>query len=271
MQTYNKIHLISDIHGYYQGLLMASQLTMPDCPLFVLGDLFDHQYGLENKIIDLLLELNERNSLVLITGNHDVVINLAFNRSLNDEEAIYKLTKEKNLKKFKIFKTIFDEEFYSKFLKLREGLLEANVSDGDKLVRYYNNISKLAQEPKYIERYIKVQKLMDLFVDYAEVEVNNHKLLLSHSGNITDPFSRDTAKPYFKLDNKYDYGVMGHLTIPKISQMILEEGDMLNFEDNFELNYKLNKLKIDGEYMYNHHSKMIMIDNGSHENVVTIY
>lgn len=271
MKKYTKIHLISDIHGYFEGLEQAAGLSNSQSPLVVLGDLFDHKYGDENKIIDLLLNLQTRNELILIKGNHDIIVELVFNQVVADEEAINKLTKERNLKKFKVLRTIFDDQFYLVFLKLRDQLFEANVSDSEKLKRYYLQMKQLTSKPQYLKRYQQLQTLLSLFIDYVEVQVNDLKLLLSHSGDINNSFSRDTAKPLFQLDSKYDYGIMGHLTIPCIEKMIVEEGDMLDFESNFKLNYPLAGLSIKGEYMYNKHSKMIMIDNGTHQNIVTIY
>lgn len=268
--VYSEIYLISDIHGYYQGLNDASKLCSEEKPLFVLGDLFDHKYGEENKIIDLLIKLSADNCLFLIKGNHDLVIELAFNEISTTDLTYQALTKEKNLKKFKIFETIFSMEYYQQFLKIREQLINSECQLETKLANYYRAIKSLSEQPNNIERYQALQKLFSIFKEFCEVTVNQTKLLLSHSGDITNLASRDTARASYQLNNKYDYGVMGHLTIPAVELMIEQEGDMLNYSQNFEHNYKLQSLIIEGNYMYNKHSKMIMIDDGSHTNVLTI-
>lgn len=271
MKKYNKIHVISDIHGYYPRLLAASKVATREQPLFVLGDLFDHYYGDERKIINLILKLAAEQKLVLIIGNHDQVIQTAFESELTPTETIEILTKEKNIKKFKIFNTLFSESFYAQFILIKDRLLTPGFDDESKLNRFYSEIKELSTKPEYYNQYQQLQSLFSLFKSHDEVEINGLKLLLSHSGNIEDTASRDTVKPYFQLDSRYDYGVMGHLTIPAVKQMISEETDMINFEQNFELNSKVTGLNITGTYMYNHHSKMIMIDNGSYkQRVVTI-
>lgn len=272
MRRYDKINVISDIHGYYEGLYQASLKACKSEPLFVLGDLFDHHYGDECKIIDLLLELASRESLILISGNHDLVINLAFNQILDDRETMIQLTKEKNIKKFNIFKYIFSNDFFEQYIHIKNKLLDTEVEESLKIEAYYNNINKLVTEKQYNAQYQKLQKLLSLFISYAEVEVNGIKLLLSHSGNPNDQSSRDTAKAHYQLNTKYDYGIMGHLTIPFVERMIEEEGDMIDFKQNFIMNQKLEGLNIEGTYMYNSHSKMIMIDNGSdRQEGITIY
>lgn len=271
MQAYNKIHLISDIHGHYQGLEAAAKLANNSEPLFVLGDIFDHHYGDEGKIIDLLLALDNKRALVLILGNHDLVIDIAFNQRLAAAETIDILTKAKNIKKFKIFEYLFSAEFFEQFLVIKEQLLEAGLDDQSKLERYYLQITELAAAAEYIDVYRKLQKALSLFVSHASVSVNGVRLLLSHSGDVNNPSSRATVKAAYKLDANYDYGVIGHLTIPKVEQMIFEEGDMLDFKQNFSLNPQLAGLRISGNYMYNSHSQTIMIDNGSdRQQAVTI-
>lgn len=265
MKSYKKINLISDIHGYYYRLEAATKVASKEEPLFVLGDLFDHYFGDERKIIDLILKLYEEQRLVLILGNHDLIIKLAFEQIFETEEALTKLTKEKHIRKYKIFKTIFSPQFYDQFMQIKDRLLESDVDDEAKLKRYYMQIRELTALPENEEYFIKLQTLLAIGKKYAEVNINGTKLLLSHSGNVNDPSSRDTAKSDYHLAEKYDYGIMGHLTIPAVEQMIAEEHDMIDFKQNFSMCPQLPGLTINGTYMYNSHSKMIMIDNGSYQ------
>lgn len=271
MRSYKKINVISDIHGYYYRLVAASKTATKDQPLFVLGDLFDHYFGDERKIIELVLKLHEEERLVFILGNHDLIIQLAFTQIFSVEESLTKLTKEKNIRKFKIFKTIFSPQFFEQFMKIKDRLLEAEIEDEIKLNRYYQEVAILTSLPENQESFSQLQTLLAIGKKYDQVEVNGRKLLLSHSGNIDDPSSRDTAKSYYQLNEKYDYGIMGHLTITAVKQMIAEEEGMLNFNQYFTMNPQLPGLTINGTYMYNSHSKMIMIDNGSfQQRVVTV-
>lgn len=265
MNKYRKIYLISDIHGSYEGLLAASQVCSSESPLFIVGDLFDHVFGYEDKIRDLILKLTSDNKAVLITGNHDVFLETMIHPNFSNNVLYKQITKPKNEKKMAVFKTLFDKDFYNNYIELKNDI--TSITDID---QFYQEVHNLCKSTKYAHQYNKLIQLIEVSKLYVEVEVNNYKILISHSGNITDPSSRDTAKAYYQLDSKYDFGVMGHLTIPMVEQMIIEEGDMISYS-NFVTNNRFEGITIEGNYVYNKHSQMVLIDDGTYSNLVTIY
>ncbi len=271
MKEFKKVYLISDLHGYYDGLEKVSSHVTVNTPLYVLGDLFDHKYGDENKIIDKIIELAAKNSLYYVIGNHDVTIDLAFNRKYDDNYTLTELTKEKNFEnRFKIFQTMFSNQFFTKFEAIRSELFNQQLSVETRLNNYYLRMEELCNERQYVDRYMRIQALFNIALKSDEIQIGNKKILLTHSGVIEDPKSRLTAKAEYQLDEAYDFGVMGHLIIPKVELMIAEEGDMIDYATNFTKEYNIEDLTITGDTMYNSHAKQILIDNGSHNNLVAI-
>lgn len=269
MKKYEKIFVLSDIHGHYAGVEAAAKICSSTSPLFILGDLFDHLYGQENLIIDKILELSLKKSCYFIIGNHDIIIDIGLHQIFDPNLTLSSLTKKSNKKKFKIFATIFSANFFEQFETIRQELINSRCDLATRLNNYYKQITKLVHEPEYMERYIKLQQLLTLGIKEYELEINGKCILLTHSGVANDPSSRNSVKPNYRLAEKYDYGVMGHLTIPFVEQMIDEEGDMISFK-NFEYHTELDGIRLTGQYLYNHYSKQILIDDGTHANLVVV-
>lgn len=265
MKKFNKIYLISDIHGCYHGLEKASRLATVESPLYILGDLFDHKFGCEQQIIELILEMHEQHKCVLITGNHDIFFSNMFMPSDDLKRLYQQLIMPKNEKKMAVLKTIFDLDFYEQYI-IWKNQLEVDHN----LESFYQKVTSLCTSKNYQERYKQVLKLISISKLYDQIEINKKRILVSHCGNIEDPFSRDSVKPFYQLDSQYDFGIIGHFTIPMVEQMIIEEGDMISYS-NFRANYKLKQVTIEGNYLYNMHSKLVLIDDGSYENIITVY
>lgn len=269
MKEYKKIYLLSDIHGSIKGLEKASKVCTRESPLYVVGDLFNHQFGAENKILSMLLRLIDEQRCNFIFGNHDLFLDIMFNPKGRYEQLYTNLCKPKNERKMQVLISLFDYEYYQSYIDLKKSLeTSENIDLGIK--SFYNEVKKLNEREKYKANYKQIEKLLAAGIDYDQFTVSGKRFLLSHSGEPGDYASRNTARNSFKLKAEYDYGIMGHLTIPLVERMIEEEGDMIDFKQNFELNPTFDDFLVEGNYMYNRHSKMIMIDDGSYQNVVTL-
>ncbi len=268
MNNYKKIYLLSDIHGYVEGLEQASLVACKQTPLYVLGDLFDHKFGYESRIAELILSMIEEQRCFLILGNHDEFTFNLFQTCGNFESDYIRLTKTKNLKKYQILIDLFDIDFYSAIIEYREQLIKSAHKE-DAVNRYYTKINQLCNTDMYIKQYTNLIKLLSSGQLYIDVIVNDNKILLTHSGDKSNTSSRDSVKDGYKLEESYDVGIMGHLTIPAISKMIEQEGDMISYS-NFIDEQPHKQINIEGNYIYNSYSNLILIDDGSHANLVCI-
>ncbi len=269
MGTYKKIYAISDIHGYPEGLEKANELATIETPLFVLGDLFDHIYGNEIQIVDTLVDLLESKRGYIITGNHDEVLYLIFFRFHNDQTIIEELNHPGFSTVTATLRTIFSDQFYERYEFIRVRLLNSPDSMKLKIDEYYSSVINLVKELEFDETYEKIKYLFEASRIYHEVQVADKLLLLTHSGNMYKPYGIEVLLADYQLDSKYDYGIMGHITTPYLKNSLINSGSTLKM-NNFILKPVFKEISIRGNYVYNKHSKTLMIDDGTHHNLVTI-
>lgn len=260
MKEFNKIYLISDIHGYAEGLIAADKVCTNDKPLFILGDLFDHIYGKEQQIVDLLLKMIEEKRCYVVIGNHDEVLNIIFFRHKSDQVTIEELTNSSVQVVTKVLKTLFSELFYYRYEAIRQDLQDSIFNDEIKVANYYRQVDELIVELGFEHVVGKLEQLFKCSNYYEEVQVGNKKLLLTHSGSKTCPFDLQVITNSYKLDEDYDYGVMGHMSSGYIESALASIEDSIDFS-NFAPNQQLDGLGIEGDYVFNNSSKTVMIDN----------
>lgn len=269
MKEFNKIYVLSDIHGYVEGLIEADKVVTKNKPLYLIGDLFDHQFGFETQIMDTVLKLIEERRCHFIVGNHDQLFEMMLIRTKYENKFVYDtLTASKNKRKYELLIDLFDYSFYVQYLDLIEQLSTQVLSIENSLSEFYSKLETITNKD-YKDKMGKVTKLFNSARRDDSIRVNGTSIFMSHSGESEDLASRGTCKDYFKLDDKYDYGIMGHLTIPKVRSMIEEEGDMIDYK-YFVDSYKLVDLKLVGNYSYNKAKRMILVDDGSYTNLVEI-
>ncbi len=259
-----KIFLLSDIHGDVSSLRKLDKLARSDQPCFINGDLFDHTFGNEREIVSTLTRMIKEHRGYVTYGNHDVPIECALFKKYDDNTSYKILTREKNSKKFKIFKYLFDNDFYVQHNKLIESLKVNLIT----LQTYYQQMRALLNSRKYL---IVKKQMMYLFTNmkyYYNVEIDNYHILISHSGDVNDVSSRATMKQSFKLNPKYHFAVIGHLITTEIDSILNDSVDMLD-RKHFTNTVPFN-ICINGNYVYNSFSKTIMIDDATHQNIVTI-
>ncbi len=264
MGELNKAHFISDIHGYVDGLELADKICTQEEPLYILGDLFDHKYGDEKKIIDLILKMIDEQRCHLIMGNHDEVLYLIFFRILDDQTLVNELSHKSLSKVTKIFMTLFDKQFYDKYILI---INKFNINQN--LDEYYQDINKLVSCQKYQTTYQKIKRMYETSNRYLSIKIGSKRLLLNHCGSNQRPDNIEVVTNKYQKPAEYDYIVMGHLTIPYVEEFISGIDDAIEFS-NFTLNSNVEGLTISNTMLYNSVNKAIMIDDGSHVNLVTI-
>lgn len=264
MKNLNKAYFISDIHGYIEGLEQAEEVCTPSEPLYILGDLFDHKYGDEKQMIDLILKMVDEQRCNLIMGNHDEVLFLIFFRILDDKTLCAELSHHSLDKVAIIFKTLFDENFYTSFTNL----IEQFILDLD-LDNYYKKVTELAMQECYKQTYDKVKRLYESSSRFETISIGATKLLLNHCGSNKRPDCIDIVTANYQTAVDVDYIVMGHLTIPYIEEFIHNIDNSIKYNE-FIVNSKFNDLQVSESILYNSYNKAIMIDDGSHTNLVTI-
>lgn len=269
MSQFEKAYFISDFHGYIEGLEQTAHICTPQHPLFILGDIFDHIYGNELAIIDLILKLVEENRCYPVLGNHDEVFNLIFFRFKSDQIIIEELSNPGFTVITKTFKTLFSELFFERYETIRQKLIYSELEDRIRVDNYYKAVNKLIVDLEFEQVRIKIEKLFKVTEYYRVIQIGQIKLLLSHCGNKQCPFQLSIFTTDYQLPVEYDYGIMGHVTSLYIEDVLTKLNKRLP-TSNFVNNQQLHNLEITGEWIYNNHSKTIMIDHQSHTNLVTI-
>ncbi|WOO89098.1 metallophosphoesterase [Mollicutes bacterium LVI A0078] len=264
MRNLNKAYFISDIHGFIEGLEQAEKVCTPSEPLYILGDLFDHKYGDEKQMIDLIIMMIDEQRCNLIMGNHDEVLFLIFFRFLDDQTLNAELSHHSLNKVATIFKTLFDESFYTSFISL----IEQFTLDLD-LDNYYKKVTELALQENYKQTYDKVKRLYESSSRFETISIGSTKLLLNHCGSNKRPDCIDIVTTNYQAAVDVDYVVMGHLTIPYVEEFIQNIDNSVVY-NKFIVNPKFDGLQVSESILYNSYNKAIMIDDGSHTNLVTI-
>lgn len=269
MKEFNKIYLISDIHGYIEGLIAADKVCTTDNPLFILGDLFDNIYGNELQIVDLLLKMIGEKRCYVVVGNHDEVLNIIFFRYKSDQVTIEELSHPGFQVVTKALKTLFSELFYYRYETIRQDLQDSIFNDEIKVANYYRQVDELIVEQGFEPVVDKLEQLFKSSNYYEEVQVGNKRLLLTHSGSKTCPFDLQVITKSYKLDSEYDYGVMGHMSSGYIDCALASIEDSIDFS-NFTPNQQLDGLVIEGDYVFNNHAQTMMIDNLKNVKLVSV-
>ncbi len=264
MRQLNKAHFISDIHGYVEGLELADKICTQEEPLYILGDLFDHKYGDEKRIVDLILKMIDEQRCYLIMGNHDEVLFLILFRYLDDETILRQFANPGFSVITNVLTGLFDQTFLKEEEKLRAELLIDKQVDV-----YYQKIETLCHKPQYASMYTKLEALFKKIKRSDSVLIGDQKFLLTHSGNKEIPYLLDILTTEYKVDEDIDYVIMGHITKPYIENTLIEYESSLKLS-NFRDEVEVPKVNISGTYVFNTYNKAIMIDDGSHVNVVTI-
>ncbi len=261
--NFNKIYVISDIHGHIEGLIEAQKVASKECPLFILGDLFDNIYGYELQIIDLIIKLYSQNRCYIIMGNHDEVTLLLLFRFMSDETILKEFNNPGFTVITKVYKYLMDEEYYHSLEKYRQQL----IVDLD-IDKYYHSIKKLSNSDKYRETYLKLKHLYNIITRNLEVGVGDQKFVLNHSGCNHTPYDLSVLSLDYDASD-YEYIIMGHLSPNYIAEAANMYPNPIPRE-KFIPNIKLNGLTIEGLYIFNTVHNVIMIDNNDFTNLVTI-
>ncbi len=269
MNNYQHVYLISDIHGYIEGIKSASAVSTVDAPLFILGDLFGHQYGIENQIIDLILQLCNEDRCKIIMGNHDEVLYIIFFRFKDNQTIIAELAHPGFEVITETLKTIFSIDFYHQYETIRTNLLTSQLDDNIRIAEYYKQVEQLVIEQGKQERLSKLYTLFEQSTIFAQFKVGQTKFFVSHSGSDDCVYGLNVLKPDYRLPNGCDYGIMGHVTTTHLSRSLDNLPGSLPL-GNFISNHSIEGIGITGNYVYNQHSKTLMIDDGLHSNIVIL-
>lgn len=269
MKNYSQGYFITDIHGYNQALNQAYLLATSESPLFILGDLFDAIYGNEQQIIDLLLEMEKSNRCQVIIGNHDEVLYLMFFRFKSDQTIELELSNPGFQRVSKVLKTLCSELFYYRYEMIRQELNDSNLELQRRIDRYYSEVNQLIKEFGFESIIKKLEQLFSISKYSQIIQIGRHQISLTHCGDQKCPFDLSILTPNYKLPQNCDLGIMGHITGPYIEDALKRVNSTITI-DNFVTNQQISGLKISGNYIYNNHSKTIMIDDGSFTNLVKI-
>lgn len=264
-----KLHLISDIHGYIEGLEQAQDIISSESPLFILGDLFNHKLGDEPRIVKTLCNLIQENKLRLIFGNHDQAMYLMFFQIDDYQLTHFELTHPSLSVVIKTLKTMFSIDFVREYEVIRNELLETDIELNEAIDNYYAKVTELCLRSNYKERYEQIKFLYQNSQMYYQVAIGDKLFLLTHSGSKDSSESRKVLTTKFQKEDKYQLQIMGHLTTPFIEDCLATEKHGLSF-DCFTTEYRNSRINIVGNYTYNTYNNTLMIDDGSHTNFVTI-
>ncbi len=249
----SQVYFISDIHGFSDGLLKFDDLvTSNKSRGFILGDLFDHNYGEENKIIDCLYSMLLEDKCIYILGNHDTSF---FSLLFNVEEEI---TQDPNV--VKVLENVYTREVYDKVVEL----LNMDLS----MQSYYTYVDEITRG------FDVTNKLKEIFNKsnyYYDLKLGNKLILLTHCGHKEILNSRDILNKDYKLEPKYDFGIMGHMTTPYLLKCIDGESNPINHVDVLCNKHTINDIEVLGEFHFIKTHNTFLIDDGSHNNIFTLY
>lgn len=267
----NRLYLISDIHGYIDGLNDAEKVISSENPLFILGDLFDHKYGDEQAIVKKLCTLIKEDKCKLVFGNHDQVLYLMLFQIEQDyDKAYFELTHPSIKVVVEALKHLFSTEFADAYEEIRQKLLISDIDIKVAIDQYYSEVNKLCDLSSYREIYQQIKYLYENTYMYIEVSIGDKMFLLTHSGSVDNSESREVLTKSFVCNDKYTLQIMGHLTLPYVAECLKTESDPIPFSE-FKDEYSNSEIVVLGTYMYNQYSNTLMIDDGSHTNLVEVY
>lgn len=287
MTTYTKIYLISDIHGKYNVIDNHKQLFTPDTPLFILGDLFDRHFGYSKQLIKFISDNLSDESVNFIIGNHDQMLfyTILENSSENVEDKRELLETLMCALESSVTNTIadiFGEPFadfiYKQLTMIPKSIKNNNYNYNLSALEYYQKINNYIQENHaHLEQ--QLHYLHNLYNNHhtsIEVKVRSKTILLTHTGESLDPWSNRGLSKTFSINSNFDYTIMGHITFNSINQNIEKLKEPIEYDDIFSSDYSLYSpetifnLDIIGNFKYISCNRLIMIDDGSCENLITI-
>lgn len=267
-KMYEKVYLISDVHGEIKGISDNLDEFTKETPLFILGDLFNKVIRQEKYLLETVVNLINDDRCHFILGNHDeVMFQLLFpdaNYGRKEEEVIFNITHIGTTKVLNTLKRLISEKYGNMLLIQRDKLINNEVT----LEQYYDCIKQYKGNDQELPIINMVQKLYKNCKLYCDISVKGMKFRLTHSGQkeICEGFESITYD-YIQFDD-IDATVMGHIVfegatvIGKINNAIPKD-----------IFYKINgyeKLEIQGNVLYNPVNNILMIDDGSYANLVII-
>ncbi|WOO87271.1 metallophosphoesterase [Mollicutes bacterium LVI A0039] len=269
MTNYQKIHLISDIHGYIEGIETIETELSPAEPLFILGDLFNKKYGDEKQLLNKICELSLANKCHVILGNHDEVLFMMFLNTADDQVTHSELTHDTFGVVTESLKGMFSPQFYAEYEQIRLKFKHYQGALSEAVKAYYHAVTQLCKDEKYQPTYEQIKYLYSVTKDYYEVTVGAQQLMLTHSGIPDNCEAIKIVQHDYQPRNDERMLVMGHLSIPYLETFLKQIPRGLPYS-SFTKTYQSSLITISGNSKYNTHSNALMIDDGSYTNLVTI-
>lgn len=287
MKIYKKIFLISDIHGKFNIIDNHQHLFTPTTPLFILGDLFDRNFGFGKQLLKYVSDNLHTESLHFISGNHDQMLFFSLieqfpTSDAESEELINILLLASQNSTTQTIADIFGAEIadlvHQQIREFPRLVKKFNYTYTQVIQNYYTFINQGLEEhfSKIKEQLHQLHNLYNYQEFSIGVQIQDRRILLTHSGVSNDTWSLQGLSQDYQPDPNYDFTVMGHITFNMINSILNQVESPIAIEDIFSSNYSLYdsqtlfRLDITGEFKYINENRLFLIDDGSYENLITI-
>lgn len=257
-------YLVSDTHGYVTAYRNLDKIATVDKKAYILGDLFDHTYGDERELLSILVNMLNEDRAIFIIGNHDLrLFNILF--PIDSYECKVSLLKYSNNIVLKVIKGLYSERVYN--------LVKMYIEDFRKthdINRYIDSVSYAIDHDKFKQVNTNLRYLYNDYKAYVMLEVNNKRILLTHSGDAKDPYSNMIISHDFKPSIGYDFAFMGHITTTHLKMNLFKLENPLKVKDFIKNKHSFGDVNVKGSFLYNSIHNVFMIDNGTHNNVIEV-
>lgn len=257
-------YLVSDTHGFIQSYRSLDRTATFDKKAYILGDLFDHKYGDEKDILNILVNMLNEDRAEFIIGNHDLgLLYLLFPK--DSYECKVNLLKYSNDIILKVVEGLYDTRTYDlMFDYLNEYKFTQDIN------KYISNVSQLISNRKFDRINKNLEYLFNDAKKYVEINLGDKKVLLSHSGTISDPYSNEILSETYSCDVDYDLSFIGHVTTTHLKHNLKKVTKSLPLHNFDRGKHPFKDINVKGSFYYNKKHKTFMIDNGTNNNIIEV-
>lgn len=160
------------------------------------------------------------------------------------------------MKILKVLDGVFGKEKYVKMVELINGCIN--------LEYYYKKVSKLLSGN---EMYNMLKVLYSKSHVHYDLKIDDKLILLTHCGDKQVLHSRKILNKDYKLESKYNFGIMGHMTLPYLEKCILAEDNPVPLIEILEDTNNIEGISVEGKYKFLKVHSTFLIDDGSHSNI----
>ncbi len=248
----NKLVLFSDIHS---SARIFERLNPTDNNYF-LGDMFDR--GTQSHLVlDEFIKLLDQDAITIILGNHDeLVYNVIFGLEKQELELydLYLWALNDGYQTFRQLFTVQAQVFMPLFERAKKIKFAHNLETLDFINEWYKAFETVMLDEENNLTVEKLRRLSQASIQHQVVDFLETKILLSHTGIKDDTWSRYGMIAGTNHYNDIDFSVMGHWNYAEFAAV-----------DGYEL------IKTpEDSLLFNRRSHVLMIDNGSCNNLVII-